>query len=88
MVISHFDFLFNAMLMSLYIEYPKILPFVVGIWSGNSKPLVNEYIERFVTELKEILQTEISINAHRVKVNFGTIINDTPARSLLKGEND
>lgn len=60
-------------------------PFVVGIWSGVTKPQLNEYIMRFVTELKEILQAEILINSQRVLAKFGSVFADTPARSLIKG---
>lgn len=67
------------------IEFPQIPPMIVGIWSGDTKPVVNEYVMRFVSELKDILPTEITIHTYRVIVKMGLMIGDTPARSLLKG---
>lgn len=58
---------------------------VIGIWSGDTKPLVNDYLMRFVSELNDILQSEIIINSYRVIVKMGSMLGDTPARSLLKG---
>lgn len=73
--------------MNIPIELPKISPFVVGIWCGESKPILDEYIERFVEEMTSILNNGIAINGHRVNIRFGLIICDTPARSLMKGLN-
>lgn len=67
------------------LEIPKLRPMIVAVWHGETKPLINEYISRFVTELKDILCTGITINSKRIKVKFGAIICDTPARSLMKG---
>lgn len=39
----------------------------------------------FVAEMETILDIGIIINGHHVKVNFGLVICDTPARSLMKG---
>lgn len=58
---------------------------VIAVWQGETKPLVNEYIMRFVKELKDILHAGIIITSKYIKVRFGAIICDTPARSLLKG---
>lgn len=69
---------------SFYSEFPKIPPMILGIWVGDSKPLVNEYILQLVAELKE-LPHEIFIRTHRVSLKIGLFIGDTPARSLLKG---
>lgn len=58
---------------------------VCGIWAGESKPVLNEYIEPLVNELKIILANGIAIKSHHVTVKIGRILADTPARSLLKG---
>lgn len=58
---------------------------VIGIWHGQSKPILNEYIEQLVAELHIILEAGISINGHHVDIRFGAVICDTPARALLKG---
>lgn len=57
----------------------------VAIWSGDSKPSVNEYLLHYVNELKSILPTGIEINSHHIELKFGRILADTPARALLKG---
>lgn len=58
---------------------------VVAIWHGESKPILNEYIETFVTELRTLLETGMIVNGHHVEIRFGVAICDTPARSFLKG---
>lgn len=66
-------------------ELPKIKPMIIGVWYGETKPVVNEYIMRLVTELKEIISNGIQINSNSIKIKFGLVICDTPARSLMKG---
>lgn len=58
---------------------------VVAIWQGESKPILNEYIESFVTEMKSLLETGIIVSGHHFEIRFGVVICDTPARALLKG---
>lgn len=58
---------------------------VVAIWSGNSKPPLNEYFLHFKDELKGILSKEMFINEHSVKIKLGRFIGDTPARAFMKG---
>lgn len=71
--------------MLLYIELSEIPPMVIAIWSGKTKPLINEYLKTFVLELRDVLSRGIQINSHRIKIKLGLFIADTPARSLLKG---
>lgn len=58
---------------------------VCGIWSGKSKPILNEFMLPLVTELMNILADGISIKSYHVAIKFGRILADTPARSLIKG---
>lgn len=58
---------------------------VIGIWAGESKPNVNEYLLPLVNELKTILANGISINSRHVAIKLGQIICDTPARCFIKG---
>lgn len=58
---------------------------VSGIWSGESKPILNEYIEPLVNELKILIAEGIPVNAHRIGIEIGRILADTPARAFLKG---
>lgn len=66
---------------------PKVPPMVIGIWQGDSKPILDEYIQPLVAEMQTLILSGISIKDHHVKVNFGLVICDTPARSLMKGAN-
>lgn len=56
-----------------------------GIWSGESKPVLNEFLKPLITELKEILANGIIFNFHHITVEMGNILADSPARSLIKG---
>lgn len=58
---------------------------VIAIWSGVSKPVLDEYIQPLVSELEPILLTGIFINNHHVAINFGCVLCDTPARCMVKG---
>lgn len=66
-------------------EFPEIPPMTIAIWCGNSKPLMNEYLLAYVNELMPILSNGLEINTYHIKVKFGRIISDTPARALVKG---
>lgn len=59
---------------------------VIGIWYGETKPILNEYLDPFVTELEDIISNGIVVNNHLVKVEFGRVHSDTPARCFLKGK--
>lgn len=58
---------------------------IVAIWYGESKPILSEYIEPFVTEMRSLVENGTDVNGHHFKILFGLVICDTPARSLLKG---
>lgn len=63
-----------------------IAPIVVAIWCGESKPSeLNEFLSPFVIELKQLLQTGLSINEHHINIKIRCFICDTPARALIKG---
>lgn len=66
-------------------EFPKIPPMVCGIWAGESKPILNEFIKPLVCELKDIVASGIVLNSHHIKIKIGKFLGDTPARSLMKG---
>lgn len=70
---------------TIILEFPKIHPFVIGIWCGISKPPVNEYLQQFVTELKFLMDNNLIVEGNEIKINFGLIISDTPARAMIKG---
>lgn len=64
---------------------PSIKPMTVAIWCGKGKPVLNDFLPPFVTELNNILLNGIQINGHELKVVIRCILGDTPARALLKG---
>lgn len=72
-------------MLIFFAELPKIPPMVVAIWYGDSKPILNEYIQSFVTEMSSLLETGTTVNGYHINIRFGLVICDTPARSLLKG---
>lgn len=59
---------------------------VVGIWCGDSKPVLDEYLLPFVLELETILETGIFVNGCHIKIAFGKMILDIPARAIMKSE--
>lgn len=68
---------------------PHIQPMIIAIWCGYKKPSnLNEYLEEFITELKDLLSNGLTINGHFVKIIFRCCICDTPARAFLKGNNE
>lgn len=66
-------------------EFPAISPMICGIWAGQSKPVLNEYIQSLVNELNTIMINGIFIKSYHVTIKFGRVLADTPARSLIKG---
>lgn len=66
-------------------EFPSVRPFVVGIWCGEGKPNVNEFLRNFVDELKLLLASGISIRNFVIQIKILGFICDTPARSFVKG---
>ncbi|XP_047126262.2 uncharacterized protein LOC124807831 [Hydra vulgaris] len=63
-------------------QKPK--PFVVGIYMGKTKPdLLNEYLDQFVTEAKELLQGILFNGAHYI-IQVGAFVYVAPARAFLK----
>lgn len=66
-------------------DFPKIRPIVVGIWSGEGKPVLNEYLQPFVTELLELIENGLSVNGHNFELHIRAFICDAPARAYIKG---
>lgn len=60
-------------------------PMVIAIWSGESKPLINDYLDPLILELGVMHEDGIMINSQHVSVKIGQIICDTPARAFIKG---
>lgn len=60
-------------------------PMVISIWCGRGKPILNEFLNPFVTELDEILQNGMQINGFNLNVSVLFFVCDSPARAFLKG---
>lgn len=58
---------------------------VVGIWCGDSKPWIDEYLAPLITEIKCATSNGLTVNSHLIKIKVGRIVGDTPARSFIKG---
>lgn len=68
-----------------FFGFPWIKPFVVSIWCGQGKPSVNEYLKKFVHELKSILENGVEIKNHIIRIGIKGFFLDTPARAYIKG---
>lgn len=66
-------------------EFPMFEPFFAAIWCGKSKPPCKEYLEPFISEMKDLMSEGLIVNSHLIKVKFGFCVCDTPARALIKG---
>lgn len=65
---------------------PELGVFVIAIWCGESKPTVlNDFLERFVSELEDILLNGVLIKDHQLKVSIRCFVCDSPARAFIKG---
>lgn len=78
---------FNISYLEKILDYPQIRPFVIAIWCGEGKPILNEYLARFVEECVSLSQSDIIINNHKLRIYIKALICDTPARAYIKGFN-
>lgn len=68
-------------------DEPSIEPMIVGIYFGHGKPpSPDEYLEKFIDDLVEVLHNGIFINYKNYTVKINAIICDTPARCFVKGK--
>lgn len=59
-------------------------PFLVGAFVGPSKPdCANDFLKPFVSELKELLQSGISVSGKVAEIKLKSIICDAPARAFV-----
>lgn len=65
----HVEFAYNY-----FTELPKIAPMIIAIWCGESKPILNEYIEPFVKEMKSLIESGMVVNGYHVIIRFGLVI--------------
>lgn len=88
-IFGKFIFKFKRVQHFIYIiyilDFPQIRPFVIAIWCGEGKAVLNEYLAQFVAELKSLLTTGIVINNNMLHIKIKAFICDTPARAYIKG---
>ena len=75
---------FWPILAILKCDYTKS-PFIVGIFCGLSKPkCVVEYLQQFISDLKNVLANGVVHNGNRLKVVVSSFVCDAPARAYVK----
>ena len=58
-------------------------PFVVGLFSGNTKPPV-WFLNDFIHELQQLMKCGMIINGNHVQVKVHSFVCDAPARAFIK----
>lgn len=67
-------------------EIPQVPPMVVGIFCGTSKASnLEAFLTPFIDETKDVMQTGLWINSHKLTVRIRCFICDSPARAYVKG---
>ncbi|CAN7979064.1 unnamed protein product [Ixodes persulcatus] len=62
----------------------ELPPFIVGIYEGKTKPKCsNEFLSRFVSELKSVLADGVEVGAKVVKISVKGFVCDSPARAFV-----
>ncbi len=57
---------------------------LIRAYCGSSKPKnINEFLEKFVTELEELIETGFIINCRKYYLKLRMVIADAPARAFL-----
>ncbi|KAK3922109.1 LOW QUALITY PROTEIN: Aspartate--tRNA(Asp/Asn) ligase, partial [Frankliniella fusca] len=66
-------------------ELPRSKPILVAAWFGRGHPPVGPYLDKFVKELKVLLEQGISINPDKsFEVRLKNFICDAPATAMIK----
>lgn len=62
---------------------------IISIWCGTQKPNnLTEYLAQFVEEVGNLMINGISVNGYHIAIKFRCCICDSPARAMIKGENN
>ncbi|KAJ8018126.1 hypothetical protein HOLleu_44057 [Holothuria leucospilota] len=66
-------------------ELPQKEPFMIGVFSGTSKPSsAQEFLRPFVDELKLLEKDGFQLNGKRYDLGVSAIVCDAPARAFVK----
>lgn len=57
----------------------------MGIYCGESKPPLQEFMEPFVNEMMVLLDSEVRFKGHKFNVKMNYFVCDSPARAFVKG---
>ncbi|KAG7470152.1 hypothetical protein MATL_G00136460 [Megalops atlanticus] len=72
-------------ILALIEEDPNRIPFVVALYSGQSKPSdANEYLSDFVMEMERIASDGVVYQSKLYKVEISAFVCDAPARAFIK----
>lgn len=75
-------------ILCLIDNIPEIKPLIIGIYEGESKPLViQQFLSPLVAELNDAIHNGFKINDHTIHIKIKCFICDTPARAFIKGTN-
>ncbi|CAI6371100.1 unnamed protein product [Macrosiphum euphorbiae] len=63
----------------------ELKPFIIAVYSGDSKPQnVNDFLMEFIEEIKTLVLNGLMINQKKFEIEIVGFSCDTPARSFLK----
>lgn len=66
-------------------QIPKREPFIIGLFSGHSKPLsAQEFLKPFIDDLMQVESNGFLYNGQNYHMTVSAVICDTPARSFVK----
>ena len=67
------------------VNIPSNEPFVIGIFSGTTKPTnIANYLKDFITEFKELKENGITYFEERFNIILSSVICDAPAKAFVK----
>lgn len=68
------------------VNFDNCYPFAVAIYRGKIKPPLDQFLEKFVNELKEYLRDGILFDSKKIKISVRLFYCDMPARAFIKNK--
>jgi len=65
-------------------SFDKVTPFLVALFYGDAKPILDSYLEEFIVELKDLCANGITVHGKNYGVHIQNFVCDAPARAFLK----
>ncbi len=72
-------------ILCLISEEPDLRPLTIALYRGKGKPLLEEFLEKFVSEVNTIIENGIQVGNNKLSVKIKCFVCDSPARSFIKG---